>query len=156
MLEIRQARLEDLDHMLTLWQELAELHEVLDSRYSLSDQAETEARKFLAANIQNPAWHILVAVNDGLMVGFITGYIRENSPIMVQRCYGYIEDAIVTARSRRTGIGEQLCREMELWLQAHGAEYIRLNAAALNPVSQAFWHKMGYRDISIQMRKEIR
>ncbi len=156
MLEIRQARLDDLDHIVLLWKELADLHGALDSRYALADQAENEARKFLAASIQDPAWHFLVALEDGITVGFISGFVRENSPAMVQRCYGYIEDAIVTARCRRTGIGEQLCHEMEVWLQAHGAEYIGLNAASTNPISKAFWHKMGYRDISIKMRKEVR
>ncbi len=156
MLEIRQAELADLDRMMPLWKELADLHAALDPRYALSDQAENAARKFLAANIQEPTWQFLVAIQDGIMVGFISGFVRENSPVMAQRCYGYIEDAVVTASCRRTGIGEQLCREMEAWLIAHGAEYVGLNAAATNPVSLAFWHKMGYSDISIKMRKEVR
>ncbi len=154
-IEIREAGLPDLDQIVGLWKELADFHEALDARYTLSQEAEGQVRNFLAGSLKDPNWHFLVALNGEALVGFISGVMRENSPVMAQRRYGYIEDAAVTATCRRQGIGERLCRELEPWFQRQGAQYIGVSAAARNPVSRAFWEKMGYSAASIRMRKEL-
>ncbi len=154
-IQVREAGPQDLDQIVRLWKELADFHEALDHRYALSQEAEGEVRNFLASCLKDSNWHFLVALNGDALVGFISGAMRENSPVMAQRRYGYIEDAAVTGSCRRQGIGERLCRELELWFQRQGAEYIGVSAAARNPVSRAFWDKMGYSAASIRMRKEI-
>ncbi len=155
-LTIRRATLNDRDQVAGLWQELYEYHLALDPRERLAPDAREQYRGRLVDLLTDDTWCFFVAEEDGALVGFISGAVREAPPIMVERVHGYIEDTVVTARSRRRGVGEQLYRAIQEWFRQRKVQGMVLSVAAANPVSAGFWHKMGFQDFRIRMRGELK
>ncbi len=153
---IRRAQQSDLDQLVTLWYELAELHAALLPEFALVPTQEQSVRAHLAELLRDDRERVFVAEENGALIGYINGAARENPPVFVEHYIGYIEDAIVTARSRRRGIGEQLVDAMNAWFRERGVRIIHLTAATGNPVSQAFWRKMGYAEYMTRMRNELK
>ncbi len=152
---IRRAKASDLNQMELLWRELADWHAGLAPEFALVSNAEHLWRENLAPQLDNENICILVAEQDGVLIGFLHGSIRENAPIFVERLVGHISDAIVTAAARHRGVGEQLVDAILEWFRARGIRVVTLGAATQNPVAQSFWHKMGFSDYMSRMRREI-
>jgi ribosomal protein S18 acetylase RimI-like enzyme len=152
---IRRAQQPDLDQLLALWQELAKLHVDLAPEFALVPGGEQSVRAHLAELLRDDHERVFVAEENGALIGFINGAVRENPPVFVERYIGYIADAIVTARSRRRGIGAQLVNTINAWFRERGVRIIHLTAATGNPISQAFWRKMGFVEYMTRMRSEL-
>ena len=153
---IRRAQQSDLDQLVTLWQELAELHADLMPEFALVPSGDKSVRAHLAELLRDDNERVFVAEENGALIGFINGAVRENPPVFAERYIGYIADAIVTVRSRRRGVGEQLVSTINAWFRERGIRIIHLTAATGNPIAQAFWRKMGFADYMTRMRNELR
>ncbi len=153
---IRRATLSDRDPVADLWLELYEYHLALDPREQLAPDAREQSRARFADLLADDNYCFFVAEEDGALVGFISGAVQLLPPIMLARVQGYIEDIVVTARCRRSGIGEQLYLAMKEWFRERGVQVMGLSVAPANPVSAGFWRKMGFRDVRIRMRGELK
>lgn len=153
--QIRRAQPSDLDQLVALWQELADFHAALDSHLALAPDAAARWRQNAAEWLEDDNWRILLAEEGGVAVGYISASIREMPPVFVEKHHGMIADVIVTARCRRRGIGGQLYRAMTDWFCERGISVIELNIAAANPISQAFWRKMGFGDYMVRLRVDL-
>ncbi|MCI0478469.1 MAG: GNAT family N-acetyltransferase [Anaerolineales bacterium] len=151
---IRRAQQSDLDQLVSLWQELAELHADLLPEFALAPAQAQNVRAHLTELLRDNDERVFVAEENGALIGFINGAVRENPPVFTERYIGYIADAIVTARSRRRGVGEQLVQTMNVWFRECGVRIVHLSAATGNPISQAFWRNMGFAEYMTRMRKE--
>ncbi len=152
---IRRAQRQDVDQMAVLWRELMDFHVALDPHLGLGRDAEWHWRGSCLEWMQDDDWRVLVAEEDNHLIGFITGSLRDTAPILLEPRRGMVQDAVVTARSRRRGVGEALYRELAQWFRGRGVSVVELNAAAANPVSQAFWRKMGFGDYLLRLRTEL-
>ena len=152
---IRRAQQSDLDQLVALWQELAELHADLVPEFALGPGGSQSVRVHLAELLRDDNERVFVAEENGALIGFINGAVRENPLVFAERYIGYIADALVTARSRRRGVGEQLVNAINAWFRERGVRIIHLTAAAGNPISQTFWRKMGFVEYMTRMRTEL-
>ena len=153
--KIREARSDDVDQLVQLWKELAEYHSALDPRYAVAENAEVYFRAGISSWVRDDGWRILVAEENGNLVGFASATLRDVPPVFPERQHGYISDAIVKASFRRQGIGEQLCKGLLAWFKSREITVVELNAAAVSLVSRNFWRKMGFLDFSVIMRKDL-
>ncbi len=152
---VRRAERHDVDQMTLLWRELMDFHVALDPHLGLGHDAEWHWRGSCLEWMEEDDWCVLVAEENHRLIGFITGSLRDTAPVLLEPRRGMVQDAVVTARSRRHGIGEQLYRELARWFRDRGVSVVELNAAAANPVSQAFWRKMGFGDYLLRLRTEL-
>ena len=153
---IRRAQQSDLNQLLALWQELAELHADLVPEFGLEPGKGQSVRAHLAELLRDDNERVFVAEENGALIGFINGAVRENPPVFAERYIGYTADAIVTARSRRRGVGEQLVNAINAWFRERSIRIIHLTAATGNPIAQAFWCKMGFAEYMTRMRSELK
>ena len=142
---IRNAISTDVDSILELWKELMHFHSALDPVFEMSDSADEKFRLFLIQNINSPLNKIVkVAEEEGNIVGYMMGTIKQNPPVFKINQCGEIIDACVTANHRRRQIGESLFVEMKKWFSEQGITRIDVSAAAKNVISTRFWQKMGF------------
>lgn len=80
----------------------------------------------------------LVALEDGLMAGFIIGFASGGT--------GFIYTLDVHPDYRRRGIGSMLVFALEERLCEKGAKRIRLEAALNNPAALVLYRKAGYHE----------
>lgn len=143
---IRTATRQDLEAIGDLWVELMAFHAALDDRFSIPPQGRMHYIRHVAAALRDSSFHVLVAVEERRVTGYILGYIAQNPPIFPHPHYGFISDVCIHRDYRRHGTGARLVHAICEWFRARGLQSIQLNAAHNNPQSQAFWRKMGCSD----------
>jgi ribosomal protein S18 acetylase RimI-like enzyme len=143
---IRPATRRDLDAVGDLWVELMTYHHRLDPRFGIPEDGRRQYIRHVAQALRDDNCRLLVAAVDGRIVGYLFSYIAQNPPIFPHPYFGFIADLCVTATCRRGGIGALLVRDALAWFKARGLHSVQLNVAHHNPISQAFWRKMGCSD----------
>ena len=158
-LVIRDAREEDLDEVLRLWTQMVEFHTALDPSLRMRTDAEAldSLRAYLRPCMESSDSRLLVAESaerEGL-AGFLLTHIRTTSPIAIPPTCGYISDIGVDEHLRRRGVGRELFLAAQEWFLERGQTIVRLNVAAANPISQAFWRSLGATEQMLLMRIEL-
>lgn len=143
---IRPATRKNLDAVGDLWVELMRFHAELDPRFVVPPRGRDSYIRHLYTAIRDSNYHVLVAEDNGRIIGYVLGYIAQNPPIFPQPIYGFIADLCVTGTARRQGAGQLLVHAICHWFHQRGLQSIQLNVAHHNPVSQAFWRRMGCTD----------
>ena len=158
-LTLRQARPEDLEEVLRLWVGMVEFHADQDPalRMRTDPEALESMRTYLRTGLESPDSRILVAeIPDAPgLAGFLFAHIRTISPLAVPSTAGFISDIYVDDHLRRHGIGRELFLAARDWFRERGQLIIRLNAAAANPTSQAFWRALGMRELMLLMQADL-
>jgi ribosomal protein S18 acetylase RimI-like enzyme len=145
-MEIREACTADLDEIVELWKEFMEFHRQRDPFFTRSEDGDRRFRDFVAENLDNPDWLVLVAIEAERPVGYCMATVLEYPPVLELRRHGFVQDTAVTEVARRHGVGSALYERTERWFRERGITRVELNVAATNDASQAFWRRMGFRD----------
>lgn len=146
MIGLRNAEPGDDAALLALWRELMDLHAALDSRFALSDDADSAFLSYAEAARTRDDYRLRVAEIEDRVVGFAVSCLLPNSPVYKTRWIGYINDISVTAAHRGQGIGEALVDDAIWWLKRNGAESVEVYVARANDGAQKFWRRVGGRD----------
>lgn len=102
---------------------------------------------------------IFVAEDNNNIVGFIGGYIHQQSKEELMESKkakpGVISEFFVTKTYRKQGIGTKLLRKMENYFKSKNCTLIRLDVFAPNKLARDFYYKYGYQDRSIIISKDL-
>ena len=152
---IRTAQQRDVEAIGHLWVELMSFHAKLDARFALPLQGRINYTRYLHNALHDDSFRVLVAEERGVLLGYVLGYVAQSAPTFPQARYGFIADLCVTQALRRHGAGTALVRAICQWFRTQGMRNIQLNVAHHNPVSQAFWRKVGCTDYLDHMWLEL-
>jgi GNAT superfamily N-acetyltransferase len=84
---------------------------------------------------------ILVADDDGTVVGWIHGGIQE---ILAVGRMGEICGLVVADGERGRGVGRKLTNAIEEWVRSRGLEAVTVRSNVVRPESHAFYERVGY------------
>lgn len=153
-LTVRRATATDVPDLVALWREMWDFHAALDPRYALSPLAERVMTSWMEENVRAPRSCVLLA-ESGPPVGYVTGMILENPPVLPWQFFGFVSEIAVTAAARRRGVGERLLRDLHAWFRSHRLPYVEVNVSVRNAVSRSFWRKNGYGEFLERLRMEL-
>lgn len=153
--KIRPGEPADLEAIAILWREFMDFHQQRDPHFARSADGHESFKEFLAGHMQAETSSVLVAEQDGCVVGYCLATLAKYPPVFANRDHGTVFDLAVTQRCRRSGIGEQLYRTTEAWFAAHGIHRIETRVAVTNETSTAFWSKMDFNPYMITVAKSI-
>ena len=111
-------------------------------------------RNWFARGLDNVDFQCLIAKTQGDIVGFIAGDIRENGPLLSPDRIGHVSVLVVGGRSRMSGIGDALWKEMRRWFESKGINYFELYTEHGNKLSGPFWNKRGF-EIFLEKRRLV-
>jgi len=151
--EIRPARTGDVDAVVGLWLQLAKTHERLDERFKLVEKPEVIWRNHILSVMENPDCRVVVAVEDGVVVGFANGSVGKRPPFFAERIHGDINDLYVDESHRRRGIGTRLVESLLQWFRARGITSYQAQFYTRNKAAKAFWSRIGFQG---SMHKVVR
>jgi GNAT superfamily N-acetyltransferase len=134
--EVRAARAGEEDAILPLYEWL-----FASPGYRPPQWEPQRARSALARAIAGPGSVVLVAEEDGRLVGICSAYIDIESVRYGQRCW--IEDLAVDPERRSGGIGAALLAAARGWARAHGASHIELDTGIARVDAQRFYDRQG-------------
>jgi len=102
---------------------------------------------------------ILVAEQDGNILGGIAGVVEETSPedqLEVHSAMrGRIVELIVSPEHRGKNVGKELMKTMEAFFKEQNCAHVRVECFAPNTKAHAFYEKCGYSDRTIEILKTL-
>lgn len=156
----RELCVDDLPDVLSLFKELiAHLMDETGDPYMQVDpdsELEQGLESYLRETFEGRNKTTIVAEDDGRIVGFICGEIRDSFfPPSVVKKIGYIFGAYTRPEYRRQGVMAKLEKILTDFFRSHKINYIELNFLSGNSLARKSWEAMGYRVFREQMRKNI-
>jgi len=153
---LRRAREHDWEAACALWREADDLHAHLAPAYfRRTARAEGAWRELLAS-----AETAVFVAEDGeapeggrgptALTGVVSVRVYETppDPAMVPLRRGHVEMLVVTGGRRRRGVGASLMKEVAAWARRQGAAELVLTVWSGNRAAQAFYDRLGYRELS--------
>ncbi len=144
-MKVRPAQPEDLDSIELLWLEMMEFHINLDEYFVIDPEAEVVHRKYMKNILEGGSSQVLVAEDGKQILGYLVMRVCENPPIYPHKKYVEISALSVSEKSRRKGVGRQLVNGAFDWSSDQGITRVECSVAVKNPISKAFWEKLGFR-----------
>ena len=154
---IRPATQSDLRAMGRLGALLVRTHHQLDPARFIpaSPRTETSYASFLETQLDDPAIILLVAEQDGDVIGYSYAGIEGYDYMSLRGPAGVLHDIVVDPASRRQGVGRMLLSATVAALENRGAPQIVLSTASGNEAAQRLFAAAGFRPTMIEMTKEL-
>lgn len=154
---VRAARPEDIPALGRLGAFLVSLHHDFDPRRFISATSGTEQAyaAFLATQLKQSDIIILVATENGAVVGYAYAGLEGIDYRALRGPAGVLYDLIVDPARRREGIGRMLLQAVLAAFAARGAPRVVLSAAERNEAAQRFFAAAGFRRTMIEMTREL-
>ena len=95
-----------------------------------------------------------VAEQNNKLIGFIVGDIRKH-PDKVLNKEGFVKELFVSSNFRKQKIGKTLFDALIKEFKKQGCTYLGLDAFSDNKTTIDIYHKLGFQDYAITMKKLI-
>ncbi|MDD4662070.1 MAG: GNAT family N-acetyltransferase [Candidatus Pacebacteria bacterium] len=152
---IRKARIKDLEKIVALSYKSAILHQKLTPYYKVSKDLKEVLFRSLKKNIHSSNSCILLAEEDGKMIGYLLAFKIDRLEMFEVKEVGFIADIFIEEGKRRMGVGEKLLKKCYNWFKEKNINFVEINVQILNKEAISFWNKKGFKDFSIQKYKKI-
>lgn len=156
MIEIVRAEEHHISDIGRLFGEFIRFHADIDPWFTPVEDAIPDFQEHhLGRFMKSEDGLVLVALENGNVVGYSLSEVKGPSPSLKQEEYGYIDQIAVAASHRRKGVGEKMLVEILAWFASKGFKRVELELTARNAISYAFWRKHGFTDYMHRLYKEI-
>ncbi len=138
-----------------LWEELARLHEGLSERFSFAPDVRQKWSRYLRERFAEIRTKLIVAEEDGRIVGFMLCMLEPNVPVYKEKNIGVISDVFVKEERRRKGLAKKMLDTAVAWFRKNRVRTVRLNVAADNLEARAAWRMLGFEAFMIDKRLDL-
>ena len=152
---IRDAREDDLESVIDLWEQLADHHELLSDQFERSPDSKKKWSKYLYERFSEISTKLVVAEEEGKIVAFMLCLLEPNYPIFKERKIGVISDVYVREERRRKGLAKKMLDVAVAWFKKNKVRTVRLNVAADNLEARAAWRMIGFEPLMIDKRLDL-
>jgi RimJ/RimL family protein N-acetyltransferase len=153
---VRPARPEDAEALGRMGAALVRQHHGFDPlRFMLTDDVEAGYRWWLGKEMKSKKAVVLVAEQDGEVIGYTYGTIEERDWSTLRDRCGGLHDIWVDEKARRTGAGRMLAEATVQRFAELGMPRVILMSAAKNEGAQRFFARLGWRPTMVEMTREI-
>ena len=154
-IDIRDATKDDLGSVIDLWVMLARHHEDISYDFTLAWNGRMKWAKYLKEKYREISTKLIVADEDGKIVGFMLCLLSPNAPIFKERKIGVISDVFVLEERRRKGVAKKMLDVANKWFRKNKVRSVRLNVANDNLEARAAWRRLGFRAYVIDNRLDL-
>lgn len=162
-MQIRKATIADVESIVNLWEQFLSEHDAIVGTNNpqlkainlRNDEARLLYEKFLLDNIRSENGAVFIAEDNGQIIGYSLGLIKNEVPIFKIKQYGHISDMYVCKNHRNRGISSKLKDEMFAWFRNKGVEYASIGFYADNHKAREIYKKWRFFDYKIEARVRI-
>jgi len=152
MVEFRKASEKDLQSLVELNTRLKRLNEEFDPLLRVRADIAEKSMEYFSEALRSPNSLVVVAEDEGKVVGFIKADIRERI-FYEPRMEGNIVEFYLLPEYRRKGVGATLL-DYTIKLLKEKAEIITAEFPTLNEIAVEFYTKLGFRGITSVYARE--
>lgn len=154
-MEIRKATMKDFEEVLKIKLESKEEERKFNDELESVEKVKKHYEEYLKNDLNSEWRAIFIAIEDKQTIGFVTGKIYRTLYVCgFQRC-GFISNVFVKKQFRKRKIAEKLIFEMIDWFKKKNATQLSLELYENNVPAINLYHKLGFKNYSIKMRKKI-
>jgi GNAT superfamily N-acetyltransferase len=153
-IEIRPATLDDLDGLARDSAELFAEDGVTRDRLRDPAWPRDNDRARLAGLVAAPDALVLVAVEDGIVVGHLVGTFSPASSMWTAARAELVSTHVATAH-RGQGIGGRMVEDFITWGRDRGAARLHVSAYAANSSAIRFYQRYGFVPLSIDLALDV-
>ena len=151
---VRPAVPGDVEAVARLVERLKILNEELDQHFKVVDNLRDVAREYVRATLESDNAFILVAEEDGEVVGFIRVEVVDRL-FYKPRLKAVITDLYVSPRARGRRIGALLLEKASEEARKRGARIISAVYPMNNEIARRFYSRMGFKRLQEEVYREI-
>jgi ribosomal protein S18 acetylase RimI-like enzyme len=154
---IRPATPADLPALGRLGALLVRTHHDFDPRRFIDATPRTERgyAAYLGSQLGAPGVIVLVAEDDGEVLGYAYGGIEGQDYMSLRGPAGVLHDLVVDPSHRGRGVGQLLLEAAAAALEARGAPQIVLSTAERNEAAQRLFAHAGFRRTMVEMTRDV-
>jgi len=154
---VRRATPPDLPEIGRLGALLVEEHYNFDPQRFLAPRPRTPAdyAAFISTQLEDPNKTVLVADDDGNVVGYAYGAVEGYDFLALRGPAGVLHDVIVDPQHRGRGIGRLLLGTTLDFFKSRGVPRVVLSTAEQNEAAQRLFASMGFRRTMIEMTRDL-
>jgi ribosomal protein S18 acetylase RimI-like enzyme len=134
---------------------LAKYHERLADDFKLAWDSRRKWAKYLKKKYSEISTKLIVASEDGKVVGFMLCLLSPNVPIYKERKIGVISDVFVNEERRRKGVMKKMFDMGIKWFRKNKVRTVQLSVAAANTEAREIYAKMGFAPFMIRKRLDL-
>ena len=153
-INIRKATNKDLNKIMELIKDVTDYHYKIDKYYKPFSKYKG-LDKYTEDQLKDKNVKILVAEEDGKIIGRIVGAIIKAPPYITPKKIGNIDDTFIKNDYRHKAVGKKLLNELLKWFKEKKVKHIELSVDARNEIGIRAWKKFGFYDYRIEMRKDL-
>ncbi|HVO43526.1 MAG TPA: GNAT family N-acetyltransferase [Aggregatilineales bacterium] len=148
---VRRATAADLDSMVAIWLETAEMLARADRRIRIAPQGESLWRAAMMGYLARDDMAVFLADRRGSAIGYLVGAVVNNPGFIPDRS-GLVQELAVDSHGKAGGIGRELVHSFRGWLAERQITAIEARVPVMHPVAQAFWRASGADTLFEHMR----
>lgn len=141
--------------MVRLWEMLAKHHEKVSPHFQLAWDSKRNWVKYLQKKFSEPSTKLIVAEEEGDIVGFMLCLLSPNAPIFKERKIGVISDVFVLEERRRKGVASKMLDVAARWFRKNKVRSVQLGVAHVNLEARAAWRNLGFEPYMIYERLDL-
>ena len=152
MIMIRRATPSDRDVLGRYGGALMRQHHAADERRFIQvEHPEAGYGRYLVSILDDPDSLVLVAEDDGRVVGYIYVDVEGTSWKDLRGPCGYVHDIYVDDSARQRGAGRALMNAGIEWIRSHGRAQVVLLTKTQNEHAKRLFSSLGFRSTMIEM-----
>jgi len=121
----------------------------------LASDSKRKWSEYLREKFSEISTKLIVAEEEGEIVGFMLCLLEPNVPVYKERKIGVISDVFVKEQRRRKGLAKKMFDFVAKWLKKNKVRTVRLNVAADNLEARAAWRMLGFESFMIDKRLDL-
>ncbi|MBN1677481.1 MAG: GNAT family N-acetyltransferase [Candidatus Thermoplasmatota archaeon] len=141
--------------MVRLWEMLAKQHEEASDHFQLAWDSKRNWAKYLEKKFSEISTKLIVAEEDGEVVGFMLCLLSPNAPIFKERKIGVISDAFVLRERRGKGVTSKMLDVAVRWFRKNKVRTVQLGVAHCNMEGRAVWRSLGFEPYMLYKRLDL-
>jgi len=155
-MEIIRATEDHVSDIGKLWLEFMRFSQYIDPIFKPQDSTiPLFINEYLRPAIEAENSLVLVAIDEGKVIGYSYSLISDPSNLVKRGKYGNIHDLFITASHRRKGIGEMMFVEIMKWFQSNNIDRVELDVITQNQIASSFWEKHGFTNFKSTLYRNI-
>ena len=141
--------IQDLNHKLFLWDSRSD--PTLNTKWPYEEAGIEYFRK----KISGESGICFVAVADGKIVGYLTGYMFDKVAAYDTILRSELDNIFVEDEFRGKGVGMMLVDDFFAWSKSHGAASVMVSAYYLNERAIGFYKKAGFAPLALKLESKL-
>jgi len=155
MINIRKAKIEDIDNLIILWIKLMEYHKEKKIYFLLSADWKEQKRNELEWIVKSDLTVVYIVEEGNKLIGYIRGTIHKLPLLYDIKYEGSIEEIFILPEYRRKGYATKLFQSLVKDFNKRELEYININVDIENETGKKFWDALGFNTISLKKRYNL-